>query len=294
MLRITLTIIYLCVSNNPSFSQLGFERIYNTVVTKDNKKLSRAWEGGLNYPIFSNIDFDNNGKKDLIAFDKSGNRLVVFKNEKLNFEPLKIDLNLSQWVLFRDFNCDNLPDIFTGNAGGIKVYKNNGNFSFTLKTSQVQSNLGSFTTGLFVSNEDIPGIVDLDGDGDIDILTFDKNGKYLEYHKNLSVENKGKCGLEFKMETNCWGNFSENTNTNEITLNQNCSKKSTVTLGGGEHAGSTVTTINSKDDQPIDIIIGDISFTNLNYLKNGGTKSFSNIVDLDHNFPSYDNPINMY
>ena len=294
MLRITLTIIYLCISINPSYSQLGFERIYNTVVTKNNKKLTRAWEGGLNYPIFSNIDFDNNGKQDLIAFDKSGKRLLVFKNDQLNFEPIKINLNLNQWVLFRDFNCDNLPDIFTGNAGGIKVYKNKGNFLFEIETTQVQSNLGSFTSSLFVSNEDIPGIVDLDGDGDIDILTFDNNGKHLEYHRNYSVENGENCGLDFKIETNCWGNFAENDNTNEISLNQNCSKESSIILGGGEHAGSTVTTIKSKNNQPVDIIIGDVSFTNLNYLKNGGTRLFGNIVDLDQNFPSYDNPINMY
>ena len=294
MLRIILTIIYLCISFNLSFSQFGFKRIYETVVIKNNRILTRAWEGGLNSPIFSNVDFDNNGIIDLIAFDKGGNRLVVFKNNQLNFEPIKINLNLNQWVLFRDFNCDNLPDIFTGTAGGIKVYKNKGNFLFNLETTQIQSNLGSFTSSLFVSNDDIPGIADVDGDGDIDILTFDNNGKHIEYHKNLSFENTGNCGLEFKIASNCWGNFSENENTNEISLNQNCDEEGLFTLGGGEHAGSTITTINSKDNQLVDLIIGDISFNNLNYLKNGGTKSLSQIVNLDDNFPSYDNAINNY
>lgn len=294
MHRITLTITYLCFSFNSSFGQLAFTRIYETVVVKNKKTLSRAWEGGLNYPIFSNVDFDNNGKTDLIAFDKSGNRLVIFKNEALIFEPVKLDLNLGQWVLFRDFNCDNLPDIFTESVGGIKVYRNNGNFAFHLETSQIQSNLGSFTSNLFVSNEDIPGIIDLDEDGDLDILTFDNIGKHIEFHKNLSFENTGTCGLEFKIESNCWGNFSENANTNEISINQNCSKKRTFTLSGGEHAGSTIATIKSEKNQTVDLIIGDISYENLNYLKNGGDPSESQIVDVDNNFPSYDNPVNMY
>ena len=294
MPRIILTIISLYILSNISYGQLAFQRTYETVVIKNDKPLTRAWEGGLNYPIFSNIDFDGNGKTDLIAFDKSGNRLTIFKNETLSFEPVKIDLHLDKWVLFRDFNCDNLPDIFTGTSGGVKVYKNNGNFSFSLETSLIQSNYGSYTTNLFISNEDIPGIVDLDGDGDIDILTFEKNGKYLEYHKNMSFENTGSCGLQFNIESNCWGNFAENETTNEITLNSNCDKESSHVLGGGEHAGSTVTLINSKNSQPIDLLIGDISFNNLNYLKNGGNHSLSNIIQVDNNFPNYDNPLDKH
>ena len=294
MTRIVLTITLLCFFPNLSFGQFAFERNYEIAVTKNDKTLTRAWEGGLNYPIFSNIDFDNNGNQDLIAFDKSGNRLIVFKNNQLSFEPINIPITLDKWVLFRDFNCDNLPDIFTGTAGGIKVYKNNGNFSFTLETSQLQSDLGSFTSNLSIPNEDIPGITDLDGDGDMDILTFDNNGIYIEYHKNTSTENTGECGLEFKLESSCWGNFSENETTNEITLNQTCTRNDMTILGGGEHAGSTITTIHSATNKPVDVLIGDISFNNLNYLTNGGSQLTSNIIDVDHNFPNYDNPVTMY
>lgn len=294
MTRIVLIITLLCFFSNLSFGQFAFERNYEIAVTKNDKTLTRAWEGGLNYPIFSNIDFDNNGNQDLIAFDKSGNRLIVFKNNQLSFEPINIPITLDKWVLFRDFNCDNLPDIFTGTAGGIKVYKNNGNFSFTLETSQLQSDLGSFTSNLSIPNEDIPGITDVDGDGDMDILTFDNNGIYIEYHKNTSTENTGECGLEFRLESSCWGNFSENETTNEITLNQTCTRNDMTILGGGEHAGSTITTIHSATNKPVDVLIGDISFNNLNYLTNGGSQLTSNIIDVDHNFPNYDNPVTMY
>ena len=294
MLRIPLIITFLCIHINLSISQFSFERNYEIIVTKNNKTLKRAWEGGLNYPIFNNVDFDNNGNQDLIAFDKSGNRIVLFKNKELIFEPINLAVNLDKWIIFRDFNCDNLPDIFTATAGGIRVYKNQGNFSYTLEKTQIQSDLGEFTSNVFVSNEDIPGITDLDGDGDIDILTFDNNGIYIEYHKNTSIENTGECGLEFKLESNCWGNFSENSTTNEITLNQTCTKNDMTILGGGEHAGSTITTIDYANNQLVDILIGDISFNNLNYLTNGGSQSTSNIIDIDNNFPKYDNPITMH
>ncbi len=294
MTRITLIITTLHLSVFSVFAQFSFERNYEIRVTKNNKSLTRAWEGGLNYPIFSNVDFNGNGNQDLISFDKSGNRLIVFKNNELHFEPLILNLNLDKWVLFRDFNCDNLPDIFTGTPGGIKVYKNNGNFSFIPETYQLQSDLGSFISNLSVSSEDIPGITDIDGDGDLDVLTFDKTGTFVEYHKNTSIENTGLCGLEFILESSCWGNFSESETTNNITLNRNCSGSEMIILGGGEHAGSTITTINTYPEKPIDLIIGDVSFNNLNYLTNGGNQLTGNIVNIDNNFPSYDNPVNMH
>ncbi|MBO73055.1 MAG: hypothetical protein CMD35_05485 [Flavobacteriales bacterium] len=293
-MRICLTISFLHLFNTFSIGQFSFERNYDVSVTQNNRTLTRAWEGGLNYPIFSNLDFDNNGKQDLIAFDKSGNRMILFTNEQLIFQPIRLELSLDKWVLLRDFNCDNLPDIFTGTSGGIRVYKNIGNFSFELESTILKSNLGDFTSSLFVSVEDIPGIIDMDGDGDLDILTFENSGTYIELHRNLSIENSGNCGLDFKLESSCWGNFSEDATTNEIYLNQNCSQNNLTILGGGEHAGSTISTIQSEFDAPIDLLIGDISFNNLNYLTNGGSQSVGKITHIDDNFPSYDNPVDLY
>ncbi len=294
MQRITLTIILLGVVNNVLYGQFSFERKFDVEVKKNNTVLTRAWEGGLNYPIFSNVDFDNNGINDLLAFDKSGSRLVVFKNHNLDFENIKLDLKLERWVLFRDFNCDNFPDIFTGTSGGIRVYKNNGDFTFTLESILIQTDLGTFTSNLFVANEDIPGITDIDGDGDLDILTFDKNGVYLEYHKNQSIEKSEECGLDFFKESDCWGSFKENEITNQIILNQPCTNIGLSILGGGNHAGSSITTLDADHNGTIDLIIGDISFNNLNFLQNGGSSLFSNINLIDQNFPNYDKKIDIH
>ena len=70
MIRITLIITLLSLTKT-LFSQYTFSRSYDIAVEEGSTKLNRAWEGGLNYPIFSNIDFDNDGKIDLVAFDKS-------------------------------------------------------------------------------------------------------------------------------------------------------------------------------------------------------------------------------
>ena len=53
-------------------------------------------------------------------------------------------------------------------------------------------------SNLYISSIDIPAFVDIDGDGDIDVLTFNIGGQQVEYHKNTSMENYGiPDSLEF-------------------------------------------------------------------------------------------------
>lgn len=290
MTRITLIIILLSLVKT-SFSQYTFSRSYDIVVEEGSTKLNRAWEGGLNYPIFSNIDFNNDGKMDLVAFDKSGKRLLLFNNDNLKFQPLETNIFLERWVLFRDFNCDGLEDIFTGTSGGIRVYKNTGNMSFVLEKSILLSKYNNFTSNLYVSNLDIPGIVDVDGDGDLDVLSFGINGNTVEYHENLSIDNYQTCNeLQFKLSTKCWGDFTENSSTNSINLNQSCESSNDKKHSTNKrHMGSTITTLDQDKDGDIEIIIGDISYNNLIYLHNGGSSSNAKISSTSDNFPNYSN-----
>lgn len=294
MRRITLIIISLYILTPPVFGQNSFERVYSIPVTKNNTLLTRAWEGGLNHPICSNVDFNNNGVKDLAVFDKTGNRLVVFKDESLIFEPIHLNIDLKKWVLFRDYNCDGLMDIFTGTTGGIKVYKNTGLFEFVLASTLLQSDLGSFTSNLNVLNEDIPGIIDIDRDGDLDILTFNINGVTIEFHENISKNKTGKCGLDFKLNNSCWGIFEENPSTNSIVLNQPCKLPyQPMNRSNGLHAGSTITTLDQDKNGAIDLLLGDISFNSLTFLQNGGSNLSSNISTKDESFPNYNTPVNI-
>ncbi len=294
MTRIVLIIITLSFARI-SFAQYSFSRSYNIDVTDGANYLDRAWEGGLNYPIFSNIDFNNDDKMDLVAFDKSGERLLLFDHYNLKFQPFNKNLVFNRWVLFRDFNCDGLADIFTGTAGGIRVYKNTGDLNFVLEKSILKSDYINLNSNLYVSNTDIPGIVDIDGDGDLDILTFEINGARIELHKNLSMEQFNNCNqLSFKLNSKCWGEFTENPSTNDIYLNQPCA----IPYKKGQyhdllHAGSTITTLDQNKDGDIEIIIGDIAFNNLIYLNNGGTTSHAVIDTISSNFPSYSKSIDI-
>ncbi len=301
----------------PFFSQaqqLQFERNFDVPVIYSSNSLNFPWVGGLNNVHISEIDLNFDGIKDLFIFDKSVDKPFTFINDGSNytydasyedkFPPL------NSWALLRDYNCDGLEDIFSYATGGIQVWKNTSNITdgiqFELQTSLLLSKQGANTLNLYVSSIDIPAIDDVDGDGDLDVLTFDIFGTYLEYHKNLSVENhSGSCEeLEYELYNTCWGHFSESgLGTNEIILNDVCNPNVTnpeigtndpdnTTKKHGAHAGSSVLSIDIDGNGVKDLLLGDATFSNTVMLINGGTSPNTNsaMISQDANFPSYDVP----
>ncbi|MBK8515497.1 MAG: hypothetical protein IPL55_04170 [Saprospiraceae bacterium] len=65
----------------------------------------------------------------------------------------------------------------------------------------------------------MPGVVDVDGDGDIDMISFEADGSYASFYKNLSVEeNLGIDSMKFIRQDLCWGKFAENQFGEALTL----------------------------------------------------------------------------
>lgn len=289
-----------------------------------------AWAGGLNSCQFSTIDMDQDGTKDLFIFDRVGNKVIALINGGTNGQvdyTRSFDVEqvwpfneLRSWALMRDYNCDGKEDIFTYSIGGFAVYKNisdmNG-LAFELVDTLVRSNYVPTNANLFVTQVDLPGIVDIDGDGDLDVITFSIFGSYVEYHKNLSMELYGTCdSLEFQVFNRCWGYFSENLNNNSVTLNNPCNYNVTdpemelvmtawmeqerafpgtpgeLRSGDGPraHVGSTVLPIDLDGDDVMDLVLGDVSFNTLTALGNGGTVDDGLMVTQDTLFPVYDEP----
>ncbi|MBL7897862.1 MAG: VCBS repeat-containing protein, partial [Crocinitomicaceae bacterium] len=187
-------------------AQFGFQRI-DTIDVIDASVLQKyAWVGGLDYAQFSNIDLNFDGIEDLFVFDRSNNKVLTFIQagspgnpnwlyapayeskfpQYMNhFNPSEDEQFLFSWVLLVDYNCDGKKDIFAARSGGIKVFKNTGNSTDGLSFVQTSIRIKSWQWGthqyLGVSAADLPGIKDIDGDGDVDILTFGGTGQALEY-----------------------------------------------------------------------------------------------------------------
>ncbi|HMC97690.1 MAG TPA: hypothetical protein VKG92_08560, partial [Flavobacteriales bacterium] len=264
-------------------------------VTRAGNVLDLAWAGGINSVHISDIDLNGDGLKDLFLYDRGQEYDKVMTLLRTNapgamgyavtrdYDQLPPLPTLHGWALLRDFNCDGKEDIFTYSQAGFSVFKNTSvgeEPAFELYTYRANSNYvspsGAGTiANLFVSQVDLPGIEDIDGDGDLDILTFSLLGSYLEYHKNLSMELYGTCdSLAFEVRNKCWGYFAENFNNNSVTLNVPCSfnvPAPEMGEGGDDaaephgtpadertHAGSTVLPIDLDGDGVKDLLLGDI------------------------------------
>ncbi|MCF6342878.1 MAG: T9SS type A sorting domain-containing protein [Bacteroidales bacterium] len=287
--------------------QLQLIRYDSIPVIRAGDTLELAWAGGFNSPQFSAIDFNGDGVKDLFAFERNYYGMVkTFLNKGIENEVGYVFdgyyqtafPQMSNWALLADYNCDGKADIFTSVPFGMAVYRNDYSVTDGLKFTRVTALLKTSTANgevpLYVSPPDIPAIADVDNDGDLDILTFDIIGKYVEFHKNRSVENTGSCGeLDFELESACWGYFSENETNNGISLHDSCSGESSQVAESGLHAGSVLLALDLNGTGLKDLLIGDISHNNVVELTNGGTPPEATMVSVNTNFPSNSLPVDL-
>ena len=318
MKRVFVCVILLGLMNMSTVMAQSLKRL-NPAVFNNGQKLLNPWAGGLNYAQLSEGDFNNDGKMDLFVFDKSVDRVVPFLNTgnggetEYTFAPELIPHfpKLGSWAMLRDYDDDGIPDVFvqaTANVPGIQGiqvfkgrYENNEIRFDLLKTSEgafnilyVQQSNGSFTQ-VFVSPDDFPAIDDIDGDGDIDVLTFSQSGGQIYLYENQSIERGfGKDSLQFIRTDLCWGDLFETGIDACVTLSSSPDECATGFVGGetpanrtGVHVGSTLLTFDGDNDGDKELILGDLSFNVLVYCENGGTRDNAWIVDQDCSFPSY-------
>ncbi|MFA5972887.1 MAG: FG-GAP-like repeat-containing protein [Lentimicrobiaceae bacterium] len=296
------------------FAQLSaihdFTRIDSIMlISENNDTLLYPFAGGLNNCQFMNIDINLDGIDDVVVFDRHGNRILPFivsgtLPAKLHFAPEYAALfpPIEQWMQTIDYNNDGKKDIFTYTTAGIKVYRNDSEsmLKFELVTHPFLLSLqGTTLTNILVTYADYPAIADVDGDGDLDILTFWGLGSFVEWHKNTSMERFGNAdSLTFEKSSSCWGHFAEGNENNVIILDtcasSNKSAHSIVNNADDpKHTGSTLLLNDLNNDGLPDLAIGDVDFSTLIQLTNGGTPTDAKMVAQTTNFPNSTDPLKM-
>jgi len=270
------------------------------------------WAGGMNSVQFGEVDINMDGIKDIVAFDRQGNRIMPFVNSgtageiNYNYASQYIEdfPQLYDWAIFVDYNNDGKSDIFTYSPGwaGMMVYKNVSVDHLKFKRV-VYPYLSSLNNGgevnILVTYADYPGIADIDNDGDLDILTFWGLGSFVEMHKNLSMELYGNAdSLVYEKTEMCWGHFAESDESNELFLDT-CFPA--LQNGAGlvyeraeRHTGSTFLLLDLNGDDVKDLLLGDVDYPGLFALTNGGTPQEAVITQIDTLFPDADSRIRLF
>ena len=284
--------------------RISFEYSDTATVTMDGQTLSLAWAGGMNNVQFGELDLDFDGTRDLLAFDREGNRWMPFLRTgqgatvTYKYAPEYIDQlpEIESWMVIADYNCDGKNDIFHHVNLGIGVMENTstgGTLSFAWALGNdpyIRSHYGGNFSNLYVLSTDIPAITDVDNDGDLDILTFGQGNTVL------FNENSAPCGIDYTRVSNCWGGFAENANNNSVTLNA-CTPKApggASFSGKTQHAGASMLIKDLTGDGLPDCLLGDVSFSNATAVINGGTITDALMVSQDSTYPSNNTPLDLY
>ena len=313
---LSLFFVFVCLTSK---GQNSFT-INATIPVVKNLPLELAWAGGLNFPVFSEIDLNGDNVPDLFAFDRNNNRSLTFINtggsgihcweyaqQYANQFPV-----LKGWAYLYDYNCDNKPDLFTANYfnNGIAQFRNEsqgGNIVFTLVDSTMKYNVGGTNLiNIFASSYLVPDLDDIDGDGDMDILgqQFQCAGGFA-YYKNMSLEHYGVCDSlnDFVLVTNVWGDFTLRSgmfaNVAVGSWNVSCfqapSNGGSYELAVRDDTYANIRTIDIDGDGDKDALIGDSQTNNCLLVLNGGTPNSAHMVlPQDTLFPSYDTSINLH
>lgn len=311
MKNIFTTILFVAILNNISNAQTI--KFYQTATPKFIKAgtvsdtLTNAFAGGLNTPIFSNTDWNKDGKKDLFIFDKEANRVLAFefKDGKMRHMPkyeAGFNMYLQGWAFLTDYNADGFDDLITASfshnqvtalptvGGGytqlfVSKPTPNGNRMFK------QYNNLLFDTGSYyppptdISNPplEIPsasgsiiGIADIDGDGDDDIISNQNVYTTIMFYENLR-KNKWNIvypndSVKYIYRDACWGiiNYNFYNHSFHLGVNRNAISECEFNLWPRKkHIDQSMCFIDLNGDGVKDMIFGDSEFKTLISLTNG-------------------------
>jgi len=241
-----------------------------------------AWCGGFDNPKFTMGDLNNDGQQDLVVYDRGvgvrtfintgGANYVYAPQYEKNFPPV---LN---YLFLVDYNRDGVPDLVQQGLTGVpgfdlwRGYYNAANqLCFAHYQQLYYNNAGYGTANAYVSPSDVPAIVDLDHDGDIDFLSYETLGSYIYYYKNVQVEEGLPADtVRIKLKDQCWGKIQQ-TYKLSYYLNSNCNNSNLV-LGPGEkttHTGNAICLLDLDGDGDMDYLGGNVSYPNIVSCING-------------------------
>jgi Secretion system C-terminal sorting domain/FG-GAP-like repeat len=267
-----------------------FDKDTSIRITVNGQQRAMAWCGGFNNPQIAMGDLNQDGKNDLIIYERyvgirtfintgtptQPHYLYVPKYEK-NFPTVNAGLDTLDYLVLADYNRDGTPDLFMRGTPGYDVskgyYNSNHELCFThykgLYYNNDQNGLGNINA--YCNPGDIPSIVDIDNDGDLDFVSYMNGGTFLYLYKNLQMEmSLPNDSIHVELKDKCWGKVLQG-NDRTHQLGVTCNNTGLRPGAGAKttHSGNTCTLIDMDGDGDYDYLDGNISFNDMVFLRNG-------------------------
>ncbi len=331
---LSLLVLFCLVCSVQLFTQIPFSYVDSIPVTRNANIMQAAWCGGLHAPQYSTIHLDGDNFEDLFVYDQSGGRVITFLNQgqpdsvayafDRNYRPV-FPYRQEQFILLADYNCDGKKDLFEFVNGTIRVRRNEGTPQtgpqFSVVADPLFSLDGTLNLPIISRTASLPAITDIDGDGDLDILTLSKDAlaSRIMYHRNQSMDLYGNCdSLVFVVDDYCWGKYDDASLASNPALGISCrvgdaglgesemryrdSLQVFIPLGASKEressivkvthpSGTTLTALDLDGDGDKEILHANYPSPNTFMLRNGGTPSNALMDSVQVFFPESDTSI---
>lgn len=290
---------------------ISFKKNQTTILNPQN--------GGMDKPIFCQKDLNGDGKIDLVINDmytgqintflyQNGEYIHVPKYE--NYFPTS---KITHPFYLKDMNRDGIEDIveFSYSFGlyvhfGIKLSDTSFSFKDKKKVLIYSYGINNFFP-LSYKNGLPPSIIDMDGDGDLDIL-YSSIGSPTQFNfvKNYSIElSLPKDSILYRVDNIRFGQFQVSidqrmTPVGPIYFNENAypkivqGKTSNSNIEPRHSETQMVWPMDVNNDGLIDVALSDENCKNSSLGINVGTKDSAYIKNYDTFFPSYNSPIDKF
>ncbi|MCF0071868.1 T9SS type A sorting domain-containing protein [Dyadobacter sp. CY261] len=319
--KFTSFILFLICFNKPSVllaQQAWFKLDTLTGISAGGVKMTNPWGGGLNASQFLKMHLNNDADEDLVVYDRTNSKVTTFlaasdpvqAGKKTFIHAPYYEILFPQvdnWMILADYNGDGFKDLFASTSLGIVVYQQvkMGNAWSWKQVRDVLYTKGfSGNINMQVSGTDVPAITDVDDDGDLDLLTFDFSGTYIELHQNLSMEKFGvpdslgtQASPVFQRNGDCWGNFHKG-DAEDFVVGADCGVVTDPSNRKAAparilHAGNSIFLHDLNGDGTKDLLAGHISNEHISFLPNSAKGIIANFTGFTNTYPAVD-PVLMH
>ncbi|MBS1771859.1 MAG: T9SS type A sorting domain-containing protein [Bacteroidetes bacterium] len=259
------------------------------VVIANGVQQTMAWCGGANSPQLAMADLNRDGIKDLVIFDKNagprtminesptpGSPKYVYHPEfQQNFPPVY------GYCKLIDYNGDGIEDIVHYGYSSYAVYKGRvsggrlafDNTNFNGKNGGLYYYTGgSGWVNAYTPNGDLPAVVDIDGDGDLDFFGMDINQAFISFYRGCQHEDGLPTdSIKICLKNGCWGGMFQTSIGRLWQLAVSTCQSAGVTCKTTKttHGSNTFTTVDIDGDGDYDMFNGNSNFTDIQLLING-------------------------
>ncbi len=263
-------------------------RQYNNakIIISGNTTMQLPWTGGVNNPQIAMADLNNDGRKDVVIFEAVSGKattLIATGNGRYEYDS-KYEgsfAGVRDYLQLADFNRDGIADLlyrgFTSSAAIHYGYYVNDVLKFNFYKELKYQTKGGNWNDVHIPNGSLASITDVDGDTDIDIITYDPTGTSIILYQNCQVDDAlPNDSIKICLKDWCWGRTIQISQRQQILGAPPCAGFHDPTCKGcgrtglkGTDGSNTLLLIDMDSDGDYDYFNGHTTFPDIQFFYNG-------------------------